>query len=87
MILQPLKIVARGTKGIISGNYGEKPMLLRYFYDPKLAQASYLVGCQQTGEAIVIDPARDVEPYLEAAEAEGMRIVGAAETHIHADFA
>lgn len=61
-------------------------MLLRYFYDPKLAQASYFVGCQQTGEAIVIDPARDVEPYLAAAEAEGMRIVGATETHIHADF-
>lgn len=61
-------------------------MLLRYFYDPKLAQASYFVGCQQTGEALVVDPARDVEPYLEAAEAEGMRIVGATETHIHADF-
>ncbi|MCI0575266.1 MAG: MBL fold metallo-hydrolase [Chloroflexi bacterium] len=61
-------------------------MLLRYFYDQKLAQASYFVGCQETGEAIVVDPARDVEPYLEAAEAEGMRIIGAAETHIHADF-
>jgi hydroxyacylglutathione hydrolase len=61
-------------------------MLLRYFYDAKLAQASYFVGCQQTGEALVVDPARDVEPYLKAAEAEGMRIVGAAETHIHADF-
>jgi hydroxyacylglutathione hydrolase len=61
-------------------------MLLRYFYNQKLAQASYFVGCQATGEAIVIDPARDVEPYLAAAEAEGMRIVGATETHIHADF-
>ncbi|MGD2076820.1 MAG: rhodanese-like domain-containing protein, partial [Chloroflexota bacterium] len=61
-------------------------MLLRYFYDEKLAQASYFVGCQQTNEAIVIDPARDVEPYLQAAEAEGMRIIAAAETHIHADF-
>lgn len=61
-------------------------MLLRYFYNHKLAQASYFVGCQQTGEAIIIDPARDVEPYLEAAEAEGMRIVATTETHIHADF-
>lgn len=61
-------------------------MLLRFFYDPKLAQASYFVGCQQTSEAIVIDPARDVEPYLAAAEAEGMRIVATTETHIHADF-
>ncbi len=61
-------------------------MLLRYFYDQKLAQASYFVGCQQTGEAIIIDPARDVEPYLAAAEQEDMDIVGITETHIHADF-
>jgi len=61
-------------------------MLLKYFYDKSLAHASYLVGCQQSGEAIIIDPDRDVTQYLEAAEAEGLRIVGGAETHIHADF-
>ncbi|QDT75650.1 rhodanese-like domain-containing protein [Lacipirellula limnantheis] len=61
-------------------------MLLKYFYDKSLAHASYLVGCQKSGEAIVIDPGRDVIPYLEAAKAEGLRIVGATETHIHADF-
>jgi len=61
-------------------------MLLKYFYDKALAHASYLVGCQRSGEAVVIDPGRDVEPYLEAAAAEGLRIVGSAETHIHADF-
>ena len=61
-------------------------MLLRYFYDHKLAQASYFVGCQETGEAIVVDPARDIQPYIEAAESEDMRIVGTTETHIHADF-
>lgn len=61
-------------------------MLLRYFYDETLAQASYLVGCQMTGEAIVIDPARNVEPYLQEAKKEGMTIVATAETHIHADF-
>lgn len=61
-------------------------MLLKYFYDQALAHASYLVGCQKSGEALVIDPARDVTQYLEAAEAEGLRIVGTAETHIHADF-
>lgn len=61
-------------------------MLLRYFYDEKLAHASYLVGCQATGEAIVIDPARDVAPYLQTAQAEGLTVVAAAETHIHADF-
>lgn len=61
-------------------------MLLRYFYDQKLAQASYFVGCQEMGEAIVVDPARYVDQYLELAEAEGMRIVAVIETHIHADF-
>jgi hydroxyacylglutathione hydrolase len=61
-------------------------MLVRRFYDDRLAQASYLVGCQQTGEAIVIDPARDIAPYLAAAEDEGVRITQVTETHIHADF-
>lgn len=61
-------------------------MLLRYFYDPKLAQASYLVGCSKTGEALVVDPARAIEPYLQLAKQEGLRITHVTETHIHADF-
>ena len=61
-------------------------MLLKYFYDDKLAHASYMVGCQATGEALIVDPARDIRPYLTAAAEEEMRIVGTAETHIHADY-
>lgn len=61
-------------------------MLLRTSYDDKLAQAAYLIGCQRTGEAIVIDPQRDVDRYIAAAGKEGVRIVAVAETHIHADF-
>ncbi len=61
-------------------------MLLKRFYDDRLAQASFLVGCQATGEAIVIDPNRDVEQYLAAAKAEGLHITHVTETHIHADF-
>ena len=61
-------------------------MLLRYFYDEKLAQASYLIGCVKTGEALVVDPARDVTPYLQVAAQEGLRITHVTETHIHADF-
>lgn len=61
-------------------------MILRYFYDERLAQASYLVGCAKTGEALVVDPARNVLPYLKAAEKEGLRISHVTETHIHADF-
>lgn len=61
-------------------------MLLRRFYDDELAQASYMVGCSATGEALVVDPARDVEPYVAAAASEGVRITHVTETHIHADF-
>jgi len=61
-------------------------MLLRRFYDPKLAQASYLIGCTTTGEALVVDPNRDIDPYLQAAEAEGLKVAHVTETHIHADF-
>jgi hydroxyacylglutathione hydrolase len=55
-------------------------------YDDKLAQAAYLIGCQRTGEAIVIDPQRDVDRYINAAAAEKLRITAVTETHIHADF-
>lgn len=61
-------------------------MLLRYFYDEKLAHASYVVGCQTKGEMVIVDPMRNIEPYLALAEKEKMQIVGALETHIHADF-
>ncbi|GAA0317075.1 persulfide dioxygenase-sulfurtransferase CstB [Oceanobacillus oncorhynchi subsp. oncorhynchi] len=62
-------------------------MFFKQFYDQHLSQSSYLVGCQRTGEAIVIDPKRDIREYIEVAEAEGLTITHAAETHIHADFA
>ena len=61
-------------------------MLLERFYDDTLAQASYLVGCQATGEALVIDANRNVEQYMEKARAEKFRIAHVTETHIHADF-
>ena len=61
-------------------------MFFRQFYDTSLAQASYLIGCQASGDAIVVDPLRDITPYLRAAEREGLRITHVTETHIHADF-
>lgn len=61
-------------------------MILKHFYDEKLAQASYLIGCASTGEALIVDPNRDVEKYIRAAEAEGLLITHVTETHIHADF-
>ena len=61
-------------------------MYFRRFYDTKLAQASYIIGCQRTGEAVVVDPNRDVEQYVTAASKEGLRVTHVTETHIHADF-
>ena len=61
-------------------------MLFRQYRDPKLAQYAYLVGCQRTKEALLIDPLRDIDQYVEAAESEGLTITAVAETHIHADF-
>jgi hydroxyacylglutathione hydrolase len=61
-------------------------MIFKRFFDPKLAQASYLLGCSSTREALVVDPNRGVDRYLEAAAEEGVRITHVSETHIHADF-
>lgn len=61
-------------------------MIVKRFYDQKLAQASYLIGCGRNGAAIVVDPNRDIEQYLRAAESEGVKITHVTETHIHADF-
>lgn len=61
-------------------------MLVRQITDDHLAQNAYLIGCQQTGEAVIIDPERDVERYIEAAAKENLKLVAATETHVHADF-
>ncbi len=61
-------------------------MLLKYFYDQELAHASYMVGCQRTGEAIIVDPDRNIQQYLDVAKREKMKIIGSVETHIHADY-
>lgn len=59
-------------------------MIIKYFYDTKLAQASYLIGSDN--HAMVIDPARDITPYIQVAQDQGLNIEWIAETHIHADF-
>lgn len=61
-------------------------MFFEQIYDKTLAQASYLVGCQAKGEAIVIDPKRDIDTYLQIAAANQLTITHVIETHIHADF-
>jgi hydroxyacylglutathione hydrolase len=60
-------------------------LVLRQFVDDDLGCASYLIGDPDAGEAVVVDPAYAIEPYLEAAEQAGVRIVRVLETHTHAD--
>jgi hydroxyacylglutathione hydrolase len=60
--------------------------MFQRFFDEGLAQASYLIACTRTREAIVVDPRRDADIYIAAAAQHGLRIVAALETHIHADF-
>lgn len=61
-------------------------MIFRQIHEEGLAQMSYLLGCAATGEALVVDPRRDVDVYLELAQSLGLRITAIAETHIHADY-
>jgi len=61
-------------------------MFFKQIFDKKLAQYSYLIGCQASGEAIVIDPLRDIDLYDELATEENLKITAAVDTHIHADY-
>lgn len=61
-------------------------MLFTQYYLDCLSQASYLIGDESTGLAVVVDPRRDISEYLADAEAHRMRIVGVINTHFHADF-
>jgi hydroxyacylglutathione hydrolase len=61
-------------------------MYFKQFFDDKLAQYAYMVGCQANGTAVVIDPMRDIDQYINAAAKENLTIVAAADTHIHADY-
>jgi hydroxyacylglutathione hydrolase len=61
-------------------------MYFQHIYEEGLAQASYFIGCQKTKEAIVIDPKRDIDVYLNLAEEKNFNITHVTETHIHADF-
>lgn len=65
---------------------GEQQMLIERIYDEDLAQASYLIGCQAKGEAVVVDGRRDIAVYQDLARKNGMKIVAVTETHIHADY-
>jgi hydroxyacylglutathione hydrolase len=60
-------------------------MRFKQLLDTDLGCASYLIASEETGEAVVVDPAFAIEQYLEEAERWGARIIGVVETHNHAD--
>jgi hydroxyacylglutathione hydrolase len=61
-------------------------MIVRQFYLESLGHASYLIGSEQTGEALVIDVRRDVHLYYDFAREQGLTIRYAADTHQHNDY-
>jgi glyoxylase-like metal-dependent hydrolase (beta-lactamase superfamily II)/rhodanese-related sulfurtransferase len=61
-------------------------VILEQFYLRCLAHASYLIGDSSSQTAIIVDPQRDVDIYVEAAERHRLRIQGVFLTHFHADF-
>lgn len=61
-------------------------MIFTQHYLACLSQASYLIGDETTGRAVVVDPRRDIGVYLEEAAEKGLTIERVLETHLHADF-
>ena len=61
-------------------------MFLHTFYLTGLAVNTYIIGDEVTGRAIVVDPTRDIDPYINYALEEGYVITDIVETHVHADF-
>jgi hydroxyacylglutathione hydrolase len=65
---------------------GWRPLILRQFYLPCLAHASYVIGDEQTGTAAVVDPQRDTDQYVVFAGERALVIKHVLLTHLHADF-
>lgn len=61
-------------------------MILKQFYLESLGHASYLVGSEETGESLVLDPQRDVSAYFDEARKQELRIRYVADTHQHNDY-
>jgi hydroxyacylglutathione hydrolase len=61
--------------------------MFQCFFDAGLRRASYLVACPRTRDAVIVDPRRDADAYVEAARAHGLRLAWVFQTHLHGDFA
>jgi hydroxyacylglutathione hydrolase len=70
----------------VAGDLWGDPVRFVQYYLDCLSQASYLIGDEASGRAVVVDPRRDVQEYLDDAAAAGLSIDFVIETHVHADF-
>jgi hydroxyacylglutathione hydrolase len=61
-------------------------VILKQFYLPCLAHASYVIGDEETGTAVIVDPQRDTDQYIAFAAGQGLTIKHVMLTHLHADF-
>ena len=61
-------------------------MIFEQYYLECLSQASYLIGDEMTGKALIIDPRRDISQYLRTIENHNLNLEWILETHFHADF-
>jgi glyoxylase-like metal-dependent hydrolase (beta-lactamase superfamily II) len=61
-------------------------MILKQFYLRSLGHASYLIASEKTGEALILDPRRDIDIYFAKAREQGLRIRYVADTHQHNDY-
>src|SRR5215216_1815159 len=77
-----------GMYGVTSGEEyrGSRRMFFKQFYLQGLGHASYLVGSEATGDALLFDPQRDVSGYFAAARMQGLRVRHALDSHGHNDY-
>jgi hydroxyacylglutathione hydrolase len=81
-VLSHLTVIVRNR--VSADRIGQMAMFFKQFYLGCLSHASYYLGSER--EAAVIDPQRDIQQYLDQAEANGEKIKYVIETHSHADF-
>jgi hydroxyacylglutathione hydrolase len=71
---------------MVDARLATTPMILKQYYLGCLAHASYLLGDEESGTAVIVDPQRDVHQYIVDAEKFGLKIRHVFLTHFHADF-
>jgi len=82
----PLLTIADTKVRVSSHSPSTGTLFFERVFDPTLAQTSYVIASMETKEALVVDPKRDIDTYLDIAKQNGLKITKVTETHIHADY-